>query len=213
MFRLLFDLVAGLGILAITVLALFVVAVVGGVRAVARSSRNLRGRIGPQGRPPASRCGRRLLDVRALADPNPSARRIATLRQRLADEIDATDRMLTHTGDGRVFTADARALLAELRESAASVDADLRAVAAYRDATLQDRALTLLTEQAEHLIAVSYRARQTALETSVHDRWRHIASLTSEVDHQAGAFARYRNEASELDLDTGPVTPFGGAAV
>ncbi len=213
MFRVLFELVVGLGIMAIIVVALLAAAVVAGVRAVARRPRNLRGRVRPQGRPLGSRCGRRLLDVRALADPNPLARRIATLRHRLADEMEATDRMLTQTGDGRVFTADARALLGELGESAASIDADLRAVAAYRDPTLQDRALAMLTQQAEQLITVSYRARQTALETSVHDRWRHITSLTSEVDQQAGALARYRDQASELDLDTGPAAPFGGATV
>jgi len=213
MVRLLLEVVVGLGIMAITVVALVVVAVVGGVRALGRTSRSLRGRVGPQPRPLGSRGARRFLDFRALADPNPAVRRVATLRHRLADEIDATERMLTQTGDGRVFTADSRALLGELCESAASIDADLRAVAAYRDPTLQDRALALLTEQAEHLITVSYRARQTALETSVHDRWRHIASLTDEVDQQAGALARYRDQGSELDLETGPVAPFGGATV
>jgi hypothetical protein len=155
-----------------------------------------------QRRPLSSRCGRRLRDLRAMADADPTVRRITALRSRLADEMDATDRMLSETGDGRVFTADARALLNELRESAESIDVDLRAVAAYRDPTLQQNALALLTEQAEHLIAVSYGARQTVLETSVHDRWGQIARMTAEVDQQAAAFARYRNDdGSELDLD------------
>jgi hypothetical protein len=121
--------------------------------------------------------------------------------------------MLTDTGDGRVFTADAQALLEQLRDSAASVDADLRAVAAYRDVPLQHQALALLTEQADQLISVSYKARQTVLQTSVHDRWRSIASMTAEVDHQAGALDRYREQPSELDLDTGPTGAFGGTTV
>jgi hypothetical protein len=205
MFNLLVD---WLSAIAVTVLALFAAAVVLGVLAVRRMARNVRSRaVTQQLRPLSSRCGRRLMDLRAMADPNPAVRRIAALRNRLAAEIDATDRMLTETGDGRVFTADARALLGELRDSAASIDADLRAVAAYRDPTLQERALTLLAEQADHLITVSYGARQTVLETSVHDRWRSIASMTAEVDQQAAAFVRYRNQGSELDLDAWPTQP------
>jgi hypothetical protein len=211
MFRALIEGAAWLGVIAIIFVALLVAAGVAAVRTVRRTSRRLRGHALTQLRPVSSRWGRRLLDLRALADPNPALRRIAALRNRLADEIEATERMLTHTGDGRVFTADARALLSELRDSAASVDADLQSVAAYRDLTLQQRALTLLTEQAEQLIAVSYSARQTVLETSVHDRWRSIATVTAEVDHQAAALARYRSAGSELDLDAGSLAPFGWA--
>lgn len=213
MIRLLLESAASIAVVAIVVLALIVAAVVAGVRAVGRTARNLSSRTRPRSRPLGSRCGRRLVDLRAMADPNPVVRRIAALRHRLADEIDETDRMLTYTGDGRVFTADAQALLEQLRDSAASIDADLRAVAAYRDPTLQHQALTLLTEQADQLIAVSYNARQTVLQTSVHDRRRSIASMTAEVDQQAAALARYRDETSELDLDTGPTPQFGGTTV
>jgi len=203
MIRFLADAVAWLGIMSVTLIALVAAGIAAGIMAIRRTARNLRSRSAPQLRPVSTRYGRRLMDLRALADPNPAVRRIAVLRNRLADEVDATERMLTQTGDGRVFTADARALLSQLRESAESIDADLRAVAAYRDPALQQRALTLLADQADHLIAVSYSARQTVLETSVHDRWRDIASVTAEVDQQAAAFARYRNPGSELDLDIG----------
>jgi hypothetical protein len=202
MFRFLLDAAAAVVVIGITVIVLCIMAVGAAVGAVRRGLHRLRGFGVDQRRPLSSRCGRRLLDLRAMADPDPTVRRITALRSRLADEMDATDRMLSETGDGRVFTADARALLNELRESAESIDVDLRAVAAYRDPTLQQNALALLTEQAEHLIAVSYGARQTVLETSVHDRWGQIARMTAEVDQQAAAFARYRNDdGSELDLD------------
>jgi hypothetical protein len=201
MWRFLVEGAAWLGIMAIILLAMIAAVVVAAVGAVRRTLHRLRGNDMAQRSALGSRCRRRLLDLRAMADPNPAVRRITALRSRLADEMDATDRMLTETGDGRVFTADARALLIQLRESAESIDIDLRGVAAYRDQALQERALALLTEQAEQLIAASYSARQTVLETSVHDRWRHITSVTAAVDQQAAALARYRDQASELDLD------------
>src|SRR5689334_19163182 len=75
--------------------------------------------------------------------PGPG-RDIARLRRDLRDEVQAADVMLSRAKDGRLFVADARALLDQLKVNAAAVDADLASIQEYADVTQQRRALDAL---------------------------------------------------------------------
>src|SRR5690349_3401170 len=59
--------------------------------------------------------------------PGPG-RDVARLRRDLRDEVDAADVMLSRAKGGRLFVADARALIDDLRINAAAVDADLASI-------------------------------------------------------------------------------------
>ena len=63
--------------------------------------------------------------------------------------------MLSRAKDGRLFIADARALVGELKIHAATVDADLASVQDYADTTQQRRALDALAPQVARLIQTS----------------------------------------------------------
>ena len=63
--------------------------------------------------------------------PGPG-RDTARLRRDLREEVQAADVMLSRAKDGRLFIADARALLDELKIGAAAVDADLASIAGLR---------------------------------------------------------------------------------
>ncbi len=131
--------------------------------------------------------------------PGP-ARDIARLRRDLREEVEAADVMLSRAKDGRLFIADARALVGELKIHAATVDADLASVQDYADTTQQRRALDALAPQVARLIATSYLARQTMLQTEIADRERHLTDLSEHVERQAVALKIYRQGAHGLDL-------------
>ena len=75
--------------------------------------------------------------------PGPG-RDIARLRRDLGTEVEAADVMLSRAKDGRLFIADARALIDELKINAAAVDADLASIQDYADPTQQRSALDAL---------------------------------------------------------------------
>jgi hypothetical protein len=108
--------------------------------------------------------------------------------------------MLSRAKDGRLFIADAGALVGELKIHAATVDADLASVQDYADTTQQRRALDALAPQVARLIATSYLARQTMLQTEIADRERHLTDLSEHVERQAAALKIYRQGARGLDL-------------
>src|SRR6478672_12069160 len=131
--------------------------------------------------------------------PGPG-RDIARLRRDLRDEVEAADVMLSRAKDGRLFVADARALLDELKMNAAAVDADLASIQDYADVTQQRSALDALGPQVARLIQTSYLARQTMLQTEVADRERHLRDLSGHVERQAAALKIYRQGSHGLDL-------------
>lgn len=131
--------------------------------------------------------------------PGPG-RDIARLRRDLRDEVEAADVMLSRAKDGRLFVADARALLDELKMNAAAVDADLASIQDYADVTQQRSALDALGPQVARLIQTSYLARQTMLHTEIADRERHLTDLSEHVERQAEALKIYRQGAHGLDL-------------
>jgi hypothetical protein len=131
--------------------------------------------------------------------PGPG-RDIARLRRDLREEVEAADVMLSRAKGGRLFVADARTLVDELKVNAAAVDADLASIQDYSDATQQRRALDGLAPQVARLIQTSYLARQTMLQTEVADRERHLMDLTEDVERQAAALETYRRAANVLDL-------------
>ena len=131
--------------------------------------------------------------------PGPG-RDVARLRRDLRDEVQAADLMLSRAKNGRVFIADARALLDDLKVNAAAVDADLASVQAYADVTQQRSALHALRPQVAKLIQTSYLARQTMLRTEIADRERHLTDLNDHVERQAEALKIYRQGANGLDL-------------
>jgi hypothetical protein len=135
--------------------------------------------------------------------PGPG-RDIARLRRDLRDEVEAADVMLSRAKDGRLFTADARALVDELETNAAAVDADLASIQAYADMGEQRSALDRLRPQVMRLIRTSYMARQTMLQTEIADRERHLTDLSEHVERQAAALKIYRGGAHGLDLDDPP---------
>jgi hypothetical protein len=118
----------------------------------------------------------------------------------LRDEVEAADVMLSRAKDGRLFVADARALLDELKMNAAAVDADLASIQDYADVAQQRSALDALGPQVARLIQTSYLARQTMLLTEIADRERHLTDLSEHVERQAEALQIYRQGAHGLDL-------------
>ena len=131
--------------------------------------------------------------------PGPG-RDIARLRRELREEVQAADVMLSRAKGGRLFTADAHALLDELKTSAAAVDADLASVQDYADRAQQRGALDALGPQVAKLIQTSYLARQTMLRTEIADRERHLTDLNEHIERQAAALRIYRQGAHGLDL-------------
>ena len=131
--------------------------------------------------------------------PGP-ARDTARLRGDLRQEVEAADVMLSRAKDGRLFIADARALLDDLKINAAAVDADLASIQEYADTTQQRSALDALRPQVAKLIQTSYLARRTMLDTEIADRERHLTDLSEHVERQAAALRIYRQGAHGLDL-------------
>jgi hypothetical protein len=131
--------------------------------------------------------------------PGPG-RDIARLRRDLRKEVEAADVMLSRAKDGRLFIADARALLDELKVNAAAVDADLASIQDYADVSQQRSALDALGPQVSKLIQTSYLARQTMLHTEIADRERHLTNLSEHVERQAEALKIYRHGTHGLDL-------------
>ena len=142
--------------------------------------------------------GAAVVHSRALM-PGPP-RDIARLRRDLRREVEAADVMLSRAKDGRLFVADARALLDELKRNAAAVDADLASIQDYADVIQQRSALDALAPQVARLIQTSYLARQTMLHTEIADRERHLTDLSEHVERQAEALKIYRQGAHGLDL-------------
>jgi hypothetical protein len=145
------------------------------------------------------------LQPRALR-PGPG-RDVARLRRELGQEVEAADVMLSRAKDGRLFIADARALLDELKTNAAAVDADLASVQDYADMAQQRSALDELRPQVARLIQTSYLARQTMLHTEIADRERRLTDLHEHVERQAAALEIYRRAANGLDLSDPQVHP------
>jgi hypothetical protein len=145
------------------------------------------------------------LQPRALR-PGPG-RDVARLRRELGQEVEAADVMLSRAKDGRLFIADARALLDELKTNAAAVDADLASVQDYADMAQQRSALDELRPQVARLIHTSYLARQTMLHTEIADRERRLTDLHEHVERQAAALEIYRRAANGLDLSDPQVHP------
>ena len=131
--------------------------------------------------------------------PGPG-RDIARLRRDLRTEVRAAEVMLSRAKNGRLFIADARALLDDLTINAAAVDADLASVQDYADVIQQRRALDALRPQVAKLIQTSYLARQTMLQTEIADRERHLTDLNEHVERQAEAVKIFRRGAHGLDL-------------
>jgi hypothetical protein len=131
--------------------------------------------------------------------PGPG-RDVARLRRDLREEVQAADVMLSRAKDGRLFIADARALVDDLKISAAAVDADLASIQDYADPTQQRSALDALAPQVAKLIQTSYLARQTMLHTEIADRERHLTDLSEHVERQAAALKIYRQGTHGLDL-------------
>jgi hypothetical protein len=143
--------------------------------------------------------GAAAVQSRALL-PGPE-RDIARLRRDLHKEVEAADVMLSRAKGGRLFIADARAVVDELKINAAAVDTDLASIQDYADTTQQRIALDGLRPQVARLIQTSYLARQTMLDTEIADRERHLTDLSEHVERQAAALKIYRRGAHGLDLD------------
>ena len=142
--------------------------------------------------------GAAAIHSRALM-PGPG-RDVARLRRDLRREVEAADVMLSRAKDGRLFIADARAVMDQLKVNAMAVDADLASIQDYADVTHQRSALDALRPQVATLIQTSYLARQTMLQTEIADRERHLTDLSEHVERQAAALKIYRQGAHGLDL-------------
>ena len=142
--------------------------------------------------------GAAAIQSRALM-PGPG-RDVARLRRDLRREVEAADVMLSRAKGGRLFIADAGALIEELKVNAAAVDADLASIQDYADPTQQRSALDAIRPQVTKLVQTSYLARQTMLHTEIADRERHLTDLSEHVERQAAASKIYRQGANGLDL-------------
>jgi hypothetical protein len=169
----------------VTVLVILVVLALVGVLVLRRVVRRVR---------------RGVSDLRPRLLPPGPRRDAATLRRTLQAEMRATRDMLAHAPDGYVFRADATALLQELADNAATVDAELAAIERFIDAAQQRRALGALAPQAQRLIDATYSARHTILRTAAEDRARRLAALEATVAAQAAALDAYRRSDRQLRL-------------
>ena len=142
----------------------------------------------------------RVAAVQAKVQPPGPRRDAALLRQRLQVEMRATRELLANTPDGLIFRASATTVLQELATTAADVEAQLAAIDGFLDQQQQRLALDAVRQQAEQLIATTYTARQTVLQTAVEDRARRIAALQADVAQQAAALEVYRNGDGDLRL-------------
>jgi hypothetical protein len=127
-------------------------------------------------------------------------REVTTLRQRLAQEMQFTEAMLTTAPDGVIFRADAQGVLRELVEMAAGLESDLRAIEHFADAGQQKAAVAVIAPQVEQLIDTSYSARQTIVRTSAEDRDRRLSRVRDYVAQQEKAAAVYRHGGRDLTV-------------
>ncbi len=147
--------------------------------------------------------GRRRLDAARSRVPLPG--RAATpaylLRRRLAEEMTSTKQVLAgSTPDTRIFVAEAQPVLAELTATAAALDAELVAIENFPDPRQQRAALATIAPQVEQVIATSYSARQTMLQTAAADRRRRLSALSDTVANEAAALATYKRDRRDLTL-------------
>jgi len=142
----------------------------------------------------------RIAAVQAKVQPPGPRRDAALLRQRLQAELRSTREMLENTPDGLIFRASAATVLQQLSTESTAVDAQLAAIAGFLDEQQQRSALAAVRDQAEQLIATTYSARQTVLQTAIEDRAHRLAGLQAEVAQQAAALEVYRNGDGELRL-------------
>jgi hypothetical protein len=142
--------------------------------------------------------------------PGPG-RDVARMRRELRDEVEAADVMLSRAKNGRLFIADAGAILDDLKINAAAVDADLASIQDYADTTQQRIALDAVAPQVARLIQTSYLARQTMLHTEIADRERHLTNLSEHVERQSEALKIYRQGANGLDLGDPQATVTGSS--
>jgi hypothetical protein len=142
----------------------------------------------------------RLLELRTRFLPPGPRRDAARLRCRLNAELAATRDMLQAAPQGRIFRADAAAVLAELGSTAVEIDRELAAVERFLDPVQQRAAVATVRPQVEQLIRTTYTARQTVLRTAVEDRQRQLGSLHENVTAQAQALEHYRQSGHELNL-------------
>lgn len=179
-------------LLVTTVVVVVVVAVAGWV--TMRMVRRLRA---------VTEAGRRRLDAARARIPLPGlgATPAYLLRRRLAEEMRSTREVLAGTSpDTRIFVAEAQPILTELSTTAAALDAELVAIDRFPDPRQQRAALATIAPQVEQVIATSYSARQTMLQTAAADRRRHLASLSEAVANEAASLATYQRERRDLTL-------------
>jgi hypothetical protein len=130
----------------------------------------------------------------------PGPRRDAVvLRVELAAELRAA-RELFATPSGRVFRADAGAVLAELSAAAADLDDALRVVDTLPNRVQQRAGLDHVRPQVQQLIDTSASARRTTMRTAELDRERKLESLRTAIAHQAEALATYERTSTELSI-------------
>ncbi|HKC28285.1 MAG TPA: hypothetical protein VKB75_09760 [Jatrophihabitans sp.] len=142
----------------------------------------------------------RYLDTRTrFLTPGPR-RDAARLRYRLHAELAATTEMLTTAPQGRIFRADAAAVLQELVTAAGTLDTELAGIERFMDAGQQRDALATIAPQVQQLIDMTYSARQTILRTAAEDRTRQLSELRSSVAAQAAALQAYQRRDGELTL-------------
>jgi hypothetical protein len=142
----------------------------------------------------------RIFELQARVQPPGPRRDADLLRHRLRTEMRSTREMLEAAPGGLIFRADATVVLQELATTAAAVEGELAAITRFADPKQQESALATLRPQAEQLIATTYTARQTVLQTAAEDRARRIAGLQADVARQAAALDVYRNGDRELRL-------------
>jgi len=135
------------------------------------------------------------------AQPGPG-RDIARLRRDVHEEVEAADVVLSRAEDGRLLTADTRALIDDLTINATAMDtdSDLASIEADTDTTQQRSVLDAVHPQVARLIQTNYLPRQTMLQTEPTDRERRLTALSEQVEQQPAALTICRQEAHDLDL-------------
>ena len=143
---------------------------------------------------------RRATELRSRFLPPGPRRDAAALRQQLAAELRSTKQMLPAVPSGRIFQADAVAVLAEAAGIAAQLDSELAMIETFPDRAQQRAALDRIAPQVTTLIESIYSARHTMLRTAAMDRDRGLTGLSDTVANEATSLRNYEQTGRDLTI-------------
>lgn len=144
------------------------------------------------------------LRARRFTAPGPAGE-IARLRLELRASIDGAYRALAQDGDKDASLSEAASLLDRLNEHARALDGDLRLMEREPDAARLAARLPELSDRTHRVTGSADALRRAAQERASHFADDELASLTRDIDLEAGALRHWERPAAP----PGPAAPGG----